>query len=447
MTIKDVEKLTGLTAKSIRYYEAKGLLTVERNEENDYRSYSEAEVNRLKKIKVLRYVDFSVEEIKSMLDMETEDIVKKLQEKADTYLEEKDKCEQMRNICLQIAKDLKKNEVNQDKLMDEYNEAVDFMESGEMAELEEQLRVVGSPSLSLTIVQSLIYSGPIMWLFLNISDGKLDGLMLNAALALLGTVLLTGIWIYYIIQRLKYKKHVKKRNHQTVWIIPAMILCLVLGLVIFTQVMGWIEKILAPENFLFYELHPIAETTLIVLMVLGLVLFIVVLLSKFSKLSKKDLEQSNDIFYLWNLLGKFKPLVFIAWLVALYCSVTSVTFFTEDEMVYYSPIHPMGITYSYSDVEKITTGFGNSNFTLAGHKKKGHFYYQLEVDGKTISLSQPYTNGAIERYTEDTYLELEEFDQRMMALGIPKEGDITGYQNVRMDQVYVDRFIRIIENK
>lgn len=297
MTIKDVEKLTGLTAKSIRYYEAKGLLTVERNEENDYRSYSEAEVNRLKKIKVLRYVDFSVEEIKSMLDMEAEDIVKKLQEKADTYLEEKDKCEQMRNICLQIVKDFKKNEENQDKLIDEYNEAVDFMESGEMAELEEQLRVVGSPSLSLTIVQSLIYSGPIMWLFLNISDGKLDGLMLNAALALLGTVLLTGIWIYYIIQRLKYKKHVKKRNHQTVWIIPAMILCLVLGLVIFTQVMGWIEKILAPENFLFYELHPIAETTLIVLMVLGLVLFIVVLLSKFSKLSKKDLEQSNDIFY------------------------------------------------------------------------------------------------------------------------------------------------------
>lgn len=34
MTIKDVEKITGLTAKSIRYYEDKGLLKVERNEEN-----------------------------------------------------------------------------------------------------------------------------------------------------------------------------------------------------------------------------------------------------------------------------------------------------------------------------------------------------------------------------------------------------------------------------
>lgn len=37
MQIKDVEKLTGLTAKSIRFYEAKGLIKVERNEENSYR--------------------------------------------------------------------------------------------------------------------------------------------------------------------------------------------------------------------------------------------------------------------------------------------------------------------------------------------------------------------------------------------------------------------------
>ena len=69
MTIKEVEKQTGLTAKSIRYYESKNLITVERNAENDYRSYSEAEINRLKKIKLLRYLEFSVEEVKTMLDM------------------------------------------------------------------------------------------------------------------------------------------------------------------------------------------------------------------------------------------------------------------------------------------------------------------------------------------------------------------------------------------
>ena len=79
MTIKEVEKLTGLTAKSIRYYEDKGLVTVERNEENDYRSYSEVEVNRLKKIKLLRYLEFSVEEVKELLDLEVDETIVQLQ--------------------------------------------------------------------------------------------------------------------------------------------------------------------------------------------------------------------------------------------------------------------------------------------------------------------------------------------------------------------------------
>lgn len=50
MQIKDVEKLTGLTAKSIRYYESMGLLSVKRNEENDYRYYTEDNVYQLKRL-------------------------------------------------------------------------------------------------------------------------------------------------------------------------------------------------------------------------------------------------------------------------------------------------------------------------------------------------------------------------------------------------------------
>ena len=55
MKINDVEKLTGLTAKSIRYYESKGLITVQHNKENGYRIYTEEDVLHLKRIKVLRY--------------------------------------------------------------------------------------------------------------------------------------------------------------------------------------------------------------------------------------------------------------------------------------------------------------------------------------------------------------------------------------------------------
>ena len=44
MRIKEVEKTTGLTAKAIRLYESKGLLSVGRESENDYRDYTPEDV-------------------------------------------------------------------------------------------------------------------------------------------------------------------------------------------------------------------------------------------------------------------------------------------------------------------------------------------------------------------------------------------------------------------
>ena len=63
MKISDVEKITGLTAKSIRYYEDKGLVRVLRKE-NAYREYDEDSVERLKKIKFFREIGISVSELK-----------------------------------------------------------------------------------------------------------------------------------------------------------------------------------------------------------------------------------------------------------------------------------------------------------------------------------------------------------------------------------------------
>ena len=54
MTIKEVEKRTGLTAKTIRYYEKEGLLQVKRDKNNSYRNYSEDDVLLLKKIKLFQ---------------------------------------------------------------------------------------------------------------------------------------------------------------------------------------------------------------------------------------------------------------------------------------------------------------------------------------------------------------------------------------------------------
>ena len=62
MRIREVELLTGLNRKAIRLYEDKGLLTVERSD-NDYREYSAEDVARLRRIAVLRRAGVSLGDI------------------------------------------------------------------------------------------------------------------------------------------------------------------------------------------------------------------------------------------------------------------------------------------------------------------------------------------------------------------------------------------------
>lgn len=64
MKIYQVEELVGITKKNIRFYEDEGLLTPDRNPENGYREYSLKDVRQLQKIKLLRKLDVSIEEIR-----------------------------------------------------------------------------------------------------------------------------------------------------------------------------------------------------------------------------------------------------------------------------------------------------------------------------------------------------------------------------------------------
>ena len=66
MKINEVEALVGITKKNIRFYEAEGLLTPRRNSDNGYRDYGEAEVETLRRIKLLRKLGFPLEEIRQM---------------------------------------------------------------------------------------------------------------------------------------------------------------------------------------------------------------------------------------------------------------------------------------------------------------------------------------------------------------------------------------------
>lgn len=66
MKINEVEALVGITKKNIRFYEEEGLLAPRRNSENGYRDYGEAEVETLRRIKLLRKLGMPLEEIRQM---------------------------------------------------------------------------------------------------------------------------------------------------------------------------------------------------------------------------------------------------------------------------------------------------------------------------------------------------------------------------------------------
>ena len=57
MKINEVEAAVGVTKKNIRFYEEEGLISPRREPGNGYRSYSEADVERLRRIKLLRKLD------------------------------------------------------------------------------------------------------------------------------------------------------------------------------------------------------------------------------------------------------------------------------------------------------------------------------------------------------------------------------------------------------
>ena len=68
MQIKEVEMLTGMTRANIRFYEKQGLLNRTNRNEYNYRDYTEEDVRQLQRIKLLRMLEVSMEDIKEMKD-------------------------------------------------------------------------------------------------------------------------------------------------------------------------------------------------------------------------------------------------------------------------------------------------------------------------------------------------------------------------------------------
>lgn len=71
MNIKQAQSRSGVSKRNIRYYEQEGLIQPARNEENDYREYSEQDIRTLKLIRALRMIDMPLEQIRQILRGQT----------------------------------------------------------------------------------------------------------------------------------------------------------------------------------------------------------------------------------------------------------------------------------------------------------------------------------------------------------------------------------------
>lgn len=106
MKIKEASEKTGLTKKTIRFYEAQRLIEVEKTWQNgrELHDYSEENVRQLQKIATLRRARFTVDEIRRMQETpgETADIFKDYRER---LREEKRDLEEILSVAEAIAEE------------------------------------------------------------------------------------------------------------------------------------------------------------------------------------------------------------------------------------------------------------------------------------------------------------------------------------------------------
>ncbi len=103
MRISEIMEHTGLTKKAIRYYEQEGLIQPYVNQTNQYREYSQDDLNQLIQIGVLRQLDFSILEIRRIINSPEEwrEVLQKRYFQLSEDLQRIEQSKQIIESCLQ----------------------------------------------------------------------------------------------------------------------------------------------------------------------------------------------------------------------------------------------------------------------------------------------------------------------------------------------------------
>lgn len=417
MKIKEVEKLTGLTAKAIRLYESKGLLTVARLSENDYRDYTQEDVERLKTIAFLRTMDISISSIKDWVDgkLTLQDLMRYSAGKADGD-------EEAARLRGELAREAL-------KLM-QADPELDLMTAmEEVKTLRELKREMDSAleqwegNLIKPVVSTVIALGPVGWTFINIHGSRVNDALFSFALSIPAVLLAAFQWARYF--------RISRNKRTRSGCLPALMLavlgfCSAIGMAIFVSVC---------QEALFTS----GEDALVLFRQPWVNLLLIAPIADLFLMFKPAIDKTAE----WKLGWKGWVMIAVCNMVVLYGGITGVTVCTSEGFQRHSFFDPLGTSYSREDIDRVEAGFHGLGSALVTGYETGDFYYKITFsDGTTENWSDcaPANDDA------DPWEALELLDAWIMSADVEKISSEKNRDRFMYDQECLDVCDAILNN-
>ncbi len=102
MTVKDVSRLTGVSIRTLQYYDNIGLLPASGYSNSGYRLYDEAALERLQQILLFRELEFPLKDIEKILSSPNFDRQKALQQQIELLTLKKEQLEKLIALACEI---------------------------------------------------------------------------------------------------------------------------------------------------------------------------------------------------------------------------------------------------------------------------------------------------------------------------------------------------------
>ena len=155
MKVNEVSKLTGVSIRTLQYYDSIGLLKPSGHTEAGYRLYDDTALERLQQILLFRELEFSLKEIREIIDRSGFDRNQALEQQIELLTLKKERLE---NLDLTVF-DTKKIDEYTKRAKAQWGETPEFREYEKKAE-------------SMTDVQQKDYANGLMMIFAEFGEMK-----------------------------------------------------------------------------------------------------------------------------------------------------------------------------------------------------------------------------------------------------------------------------------